>query len=145
MIDTEGFYAALNAVLADAFEPPVLDSLLTYSRAVMIDPSYDPRQGRHVALDHDWPEYFLQVDAESSSDGPAPVAVQAHIKRRNSGSQFQYKLDWWERANSPTDAMHLWVQIIVGKHYQRVERAYFKGIDDISTRQRLAPRLIAAE
>jgi putative methyltransferase len=145
MIDTEGFYAALNAVLADAFQPPLLDSVLAYSRAVMIDPSYDPRQGRRVVLDHDWPEYFLQVDAESSSDGPAPVAVEANIKRRNSGSQFQYKLDWWERANSPTDAMHLWVQIIVGKHYQRVERAYFKGIDDISTRQRLAPRLIAAE
>jgi putative methyltransferase len=145
MTDIDAFYAALSDALAAAFGAhPLLDGLLSYNRAVMIDPGYDRRVGRRVALVHDWPGYFAEPD-DAPAREPQAGAFEVHIDRQFSGSQFQYKLDWWERARTPDEAMQLWVQVVVGKHYQRVERAYFKSVDGLSTRQRLAPRLIAAE
>jgi putative methyltransferase len=124
------FYEDLLVLMQHEFgDSEYFVSLLDYQRAVMIDPSYDRRIGRRVALSHDWPYFF------SNQGGglvyPTKRCFDLHIDRTHSGSQLQYSLDWLEKAKTPyasQETLRLWAQTVIGKHYQRVERAYFKGV-----------------
>jgi putative methyltransferase len=126
------FYEHLQQILLSAYgEIPLLSSLMIYQRGIMIDPSYDRRIGRFLALEHDWPAYFSD---ELSSVGPAPLLLTITIRRTHSGSQKNYPLDWFEHSKEPSEILATWLRRVVGKHYQRVERSYFKGIGETSFR-----------
>ena len=98
----------------------------------MIDPTYDSAVGRTVPLSHDWPTYFHQVDSGPGGVNtfalPTLGEFELKVDRTHSGSQFQYPLDWFGSAEAPDQVIPIWIQNVVGKHYQRVERAYFKNV-----------------
>jgi putative methyltransferase len=127
MKDIEQFYRDLGHALSARFGPdPLLSSLLSFQRALMIDPSYDTRAGRRVRLDRDWPAYFHDSDHHASR--PTPGEFELTITRTHSGSHLQYPLEWPARQKAVAPVPVAWIQNVIGKHYQRVARAYFHGV-----------------
>ena len=139
MRDLDGFYDELCPFVAMRFGPvPLLDSLRRYQQGIMIDPGYDRRVGRVVTLDHDWPVYFAAPN-DAGAGEPQARAFNVVIDRTHSGSQFQHALDWFEKAPGQDGVIRAWTQIVLGKHYQRVERAYFKGVGGPARRTPIVP------
>ncbi len=133
MAEIDRFYAAVHAALDHGHGPdPHLDSLIAFQRGVMIDPGYDPAEGRVVSIAHDWPAWFRQLERSDVQSVPAQLIAgdfTLAIDRTHSGSHFQYPLNWHGAGRAPEEAMALWIRQVVGKHYQRVERAYFKNVE----------------
>ena len=131
MLNLNDFYEDVRAVVETAFgDIDALDSLISYQRAMMIDPGYDRRAGRVVVLAHDWPGYFAR---EACREEVLPVLVafeharSATILQQASGSHGQYPLDWFERSDGEEDLLRHWVDAIAGSEYTRAYRAVFKG------------------
>jgi putative methyltransferase len=136
MLGLHAFYDDLQALVLARFGPlPLLSSLRGYQQGIIIDPGYDRRSGRTLTLRHDWPAYFAE-DATTAEE-PDERRASILITRTHSGTQQQYALDWFEKTDAIAPFQH-WVQTVVGKHYQRSERAYFKDIGK-ATRHHAAP------
>jgi putative methyltransferase len=138
MTGLDDFYNALAPQLTQRFgELPKLACLLRFQRGVMLDHNYDARQGRVLELAHDWPRYFSdpdQADSREPVSGPCRLPVDA----TTSGSQHQYQLDWHELASNPPASLRRWVERIIGKHYQRVQRSYV-ALDTMTAGTESAP------
>ncbi|GEM_PF-2227770 len=139
--DPEGFYKALYEILTDAYgQWDALESLVHFSKDMLIDPSYDRRKGRHITTGYDWENYFIE-DHEDHAE-PTKAHIDVLIRHQMSGSRSQFALDWVEQSNTDMGALENWTRRIVGKHYERVERGYFKSLSGKSSIERFSEALV---
>ncbi|TNE63506.1 MAG: radical SAM protein [Alphaproteobacteria bacterium] len=121
------FYEALARVLMAEYGTwDELQSILKYAENMIVDPSYDRRIGRRVQTDYDWEHYFLDENEDRAE--PKSSKIDVMLRHQVSGSRSQFRLDWIESSNSEEDALENFTRRIVGKHYERVERGYFKSL-----------------
>lgn len=145
--DVAAFYRSIRPVLARAFGAiSNLDSLFSYQRSMIIDPTYDRRTGRTVALRHDWPGYFRDENLREDVL-PEPDPLDDHelvVRRSHSGSHGYYALDWHERSADPRDVISNWVRSVTGPEYTRARRSHFHDPADLvpGSSERCAPLVI---
>lgn len=130
MLGIDRFYGNVREALQDVFgHYDELDSLLTFQRGSMIDPSYNRDEGRVLQLEHDWPRFFATLGSPGNelAERPEPSSVELAIHRTHAGSQFQYSLDWFDGTDAD-EALQGWVKTVIGKTYQRVQRSFFHAM-----------------
>jgi putative methyltransferase len=74
MDDLDAFYDELGAwLIAEYPQAGALGDLVRYQRGLVVRPTYDPRLGASVRVEHDWPSWFAAASRLSSETLPEPL------------------------------------------------------------------------
>ena len=134
----EHFYWLVNKTFG--YDSVIVQDLIKYQKDSMIDMSYSPVDGRRVAMEYDWIQWFDHLSDSATfieKRDPPPKQNQELIYSTNQvnikgATEFTSSRILWHKTNNQKRKMQLYAKAILGQIDFRGERTQFKDWKRVS-------------
>ena len=134
----EHFYWLVNK--AFGYDSLIVQDLIKYQKDSMIDMSYSPEDGRRVAMEYDWIQWFDHLSDTATfteKREPPPKQNRELVYSTNQvnikgATEFTSSRILWHKTNNQKRKMQLYAKAILGQIDFRGERTQFKDWKRVS-------------
>ena len=134
----EHFYWLINKTFG--YDSLIVQDLIKYQKDSMIDMSYSPEDGRRVAMEYDWIQWFDHLSDSATfieKRDPPPKQNQELVYTTNQvnikgATEFTSSRILWHKTNNQKRKMQLYAKAILGQIDFRGERTQFKDWKRVS-------------
>lgn len=117
--ELDRFFEELEAFLGQRFQVDRtrLQDLISYQKARVVKPSYDPREGEVVECRYDWMEYFVR-DSEALGRSPDDRPVRYRVDQTEIGDPAE-AITWHRETGR--DRLRTWVETVLCHSLRRLD------------------------
>ena len=134
----EHFYWLVNKTFG--YDSLIVQDLIKYQKDSMIDMSYSPEDGRRVAMEYDWIQWFDHLSDTATfteKREPPPKQNRELVYSTNQvnikgATEFTSSRILWHKTNNQKRKMQLYAKAILGQIDFRGERTQFKDWKRVS-------------